>query len=217
MSFWRSTLLATVAATMFPLFAADEAAIAALEGGNPLPEGTHTFVFPSMAKQSISFISDAEERIAGVVSFSGEDALGSATFNVDEGTGSAGLTVAVADMRTGDETRDEHMMSEGWLNAEAHPEISFHDVSLKKLSPTVWEVTGTWTIKGVSHSKTSLANVRFIPTFPRLGENIVRVRATFDLPIKEFGVTHAAVGSPAVAEVWNVEVTLLGMLQAEEE
>ena len=60
---------------------------------------------------------------------------------------------------------------------------------------------------------TSLANVRFIPKFPRLGENVVRVRTSFDLPLKEFGIDNPSVGTPAVAEIWNVEVTLLGLLK----
>ncbi|TVR44434.1 MAG: YceI family protein [Planctomycetota bacterium] len=200
-----------------PLLAADDEAVAALEGGTPLPAGEHHFTFPSIAKQSISFISEADERIAGVVAFSGEAALGHATFDVNGGSGSASLSLAVADMRTGDATRDEHMWSSGWLDAENHPTITFSDVSLRQRSPTVWEVTGTWTIKGVSREKTSLANIRFIPTFPRFGENIVRVRTSFDIPIKEFGITNAAVGTPAVAEVWQIEVTLLGKLGAKEE
>ena len=119
-----------------------KAAIEALEGGNPLPEGTHTFEFPDIAKQSISFIPDAEERIAGVIAFSGEGAIGSVTFDVDGGTGSGEFTVPVKHMKTGHDGRDKKMGNPEWLDAANHSDISFKATAITKVSPTVWEVTG---------------------------------------------------------------------------
>jgi polyisoprenoid-binding protein YceI len=202
------TLLAFALAGGAALAAAD---VSSLEGGKPLPAGTHTFTFPNMAKQSISFISDADERIVGTVAFDGSWELGSLTIDADKGTGSGSAMVPISSMKTGNTDRDGHMMSEGWLDAKKNPSISFSDVSFKRVSDTVYEVTGTWTVKGVSKELTSHANVRFIPKFPRVGENLVRVRTSFDLPLKDFGVTNPSVGSPAVAAVWTAEITLLGV------
>ena len=218
MNLFKSALIVAACGAAFSLNAGEEdkaKAIAAMEGGNPLPAGTHTFEFPDSAKQSISFVSDAEERIAGVIAFSGEGAIGGITVNVDEGTGSGSFSVPVAHMKTGHDGRDKKMGNPEWLDSANHSDISFKATSINKLSPTVWEVTGDWTVKGTSKTMTSLANVRFIPKFPRFGENVVRVRASFDLPLKEFGVDNPSVGTPAVAEVWNVEVTLLGLLKTE--
>ena len=193
--------------------------IAAMEGGTALPEGVHTIHFPAIAKQSVTFVSEAAERIAGLVEFDGESSIGEATISIDGDSASAEshLTIRVADMRTGNDTRDEHLRSEGWMHADEHANIYFHVDNLEKLSDTVYALTGTWTIKGESQQMTTLANLRFIPTFPNFGEKIVRVRASFKLPIKEFGVTHEAVGSPAVAEVWDVDITLLGLPVEDEE
>lgn len=187
--------------------------IAAMEGGTALPAGVHTVHFPAMAKQSVTFVSEASERIAGLVEFDGESSIGNATITIDGDSASAEshLTINVADMRTGNSTRDEHLRSEGWMHADEHPHIHFHLDNLEKLSDTVYALTGTWTIKGESQQMTSLANLRFIPSFPNFGENIVRVRSSFQLPIQEFGVTHQAVGSPAVAEVWHIDIALLGL------
>ena len=138
------------------------------------------------------------------------------TLNVDEGSGAGSFAVPVSAMKTGNDTRDEHMVSGNWLDDANHSDIGFKATAVEKVSPTVWKVTGDWTVKGTTKTMTSYANVRFIPKFPRFGENVVRVRTSFDLPIRELGVDNSSVGTPAVAAVWNVEVTLLGLLQAAE-
>lgn len=207
----RMILLAalTIASTA-ALSAAD---VASLAGGSPLPAGTHTFTFPNNPKQSISFISDADERIVGTVSFDGSWDLGSLTIDADKGTGSGKAMVPLSHMKTGNTTRDEHMLSDGWLGAKANPSITFTDVKLERVDDTVYKVTGTWTVNGKGVVLSSHANVRFIKKFPRLGENIVRLRTSFDLPLKDFGLTNPSIGSPAVAAVWTAEVTLLGVKQ----
>lgn len=187
--------------------------IAAWEGGTPLPDGSHEVHFPAMAKQSVTFVSEAAERIAGLVEFDGESSIGRASIGVDGESVAAEshLTINVADMRTGNDLRDEHLRSPYWMDAEEHAQITVHLNSLERLSDTVYAINATWTIKGVSKEMTSLANIRFIPEFPNFGENIVRVRTSLQIPIKEFGITHEAVGSPAVAEVWDIDVVLLGL------
>ena len=45
-------------------------------------------------------------------------------------------------------------------------------------------------------------------TRPQLG----RVRAEFPISLKAFGVTNQYVGSPAVAEAWDVSVDILGVV-----
>lgn len=185
----------------------------ALAGGKPLPAGSHTFTFPNMAKQSVSFVSNADEVIVGTVAFSGGDPVGSASFDVDAGTGAGQASIAVGDMATGNAMRDGHMRGGEWLEAGEYPRITFSDVVFERVKPTVWKVTGTWTIKGVSRELSSYANVRFIPTFPRVGDNVVRISTTFDLDLPAFGIDNPSVGSPAVARVWQAQVTLLGVKQ----
>ena len=103
-----------------------------------------------MAKQSITFVSEADEVIQGVVAFKGEGALGEAKLNTEAGTGTGSIELAVADLNTGNTDRDKHLVSEGWMNAEKFPNISFTDVTFKKVAPTVYELSGTWTMHGVS-------------------------------------------------------------------
>jgi polyisoprenoid-binding protein YceI len=199
-----------------PEGAAKEAATdpAALEGGNPIPDGPAKATFPFFAKQSITFTSDAPaERMVGLVAFEnpGAQALGSAESD-GKGGGSFSFKVPVSALTTGSKSRDEHMAGEMWLDAGKHPEISFVSKKVERVRPTVWRVTGTWTMHGVSKDLTMLANVRHIGKIERVGDSVLRVRAEFPLSLKEFGVANQYVGSPAVAESWDVSVDLLGVM-----
>jgi polyisoprenoid-binding protein YceI len=202
-----ATLMLLVAA----LFAADD--LDELKKGSPLPAGQHHFVFPSMAKQSIAFHSEADEEIFGTVAFPDGDTLGTLQLDADTGLGSGSATIQAAWMRTGNDTRDEHMLSAGWLDAASHPTISFSEVKLKRVEGTLYEISGIWTIHGVSQELSSHANVRLVPLMRGIGENLVKVKATFDIDLKAFGLTSPGIGSPAVAQVWQITVSLLGVPQ----
>ena len=82
-------------------------------------------------------------------------------------------------MATGNATHDEHMQSAGWLDMANYPTITFSDITLTK-SPTP---SGRAHLDphGVAQPLTVHANVRCIPTFPRFGDNVVRVNASFSL------------------------------------
>jgi len=192
--------------------------------GEPLPAGEHTIVFPDIPKNSLSFVSNAEEVIKGTVVYAGdaEEVHGSITVSATKGSASAGsLSFPIADLRTGNTTRDEHMRSEGWLNAGAYPNVKITGISAEKIegTDTLWRLTGTFEMHGEGREITIPINVRHYDSFPNLPQNedgYVRVSGGFDVPLKEHGVNHQAVGSPAVAEVWEVDFTLWGVVNPQQ-
>jgi polyisoprenoid-binding protein YceI len=187
---------------------------AALEGGNPVPDGAMKAEFGDMPKQSITFTSDAPaERMVGIVAFgAGSEHMGTAETD-GKGGGSFSFRVPVASLTTGNKSRDEHMVSANWLDGAKHPEVTFVSKKVERVRPTVWRVTGTWTMHGVSKDLTLLANVRHIGKVERVGDSVIRVRATVPLDLAEFGVTNPYVGSAAVAKTWDVSVDLLGVVR----
>jgi hypothetical protein len=138
----KSALLIGAGAALFSLNAGEDEyqetikAFKAMEGGPPLPAGTRTFSFPDIAKQSVSFISDTKERIAGLIAFSGEVA-----FNVDDGSGSGGFSVSVATMKTGHDGRDKKTENSEWL-VSANQEL-LQSRSLRNISIIVMIGSGT--------------------------------------------------------------------------
>ena len=187
---------------------------AALEGGTPVPEGATTVEFPWIAKQSISCLSDAEERMVFIVSFADDAhaALGSATLD-GKGGGTGEFKVTVLDLKSGHEGRDEHMASATWLDAGTFPNVGLKITKVERVKPTVWRLTGTWTMHGKSSSITALANVRYIPEMDHFGKDVVRVKVSFPVSLKAHGIDNPYVGSPAVAEEWKVDVVLLGLMK----
>jgi polyisoprenoid-binding protein YceI len=194
--------------------AAVPAAPANLEGGDPIPTGAATIEFPWMAKQSITATSDAFERMVAQVDFSDDahPALGSVTLSA-QGGGTGSFAVKVADLKTGSTSRDEHLRSAGWLDAEKTPDIRLEITKLERTKPTVFKMEGNWTMHGVTKPISTWANVRFLPEMMHLGKDVVRVKAAFDVSLKAHGMTNPGIGSPAIADTWRVEVVLLGLLK----
>jgi polyisoprenoid-binding protein YceI len=191
--------------------------VAALEGGTPLPEGAWNAKFPPLAKQSILFISDAEvERMVGLVKFDnpGLDDLGNVKVD-GKGGGSGSFKVAVKDMTTGIPSRDEHQNGAEWLEADKFPDITYTITKLERVKPTVYRATGTWKMHGVEKPLVTLANVRFVKEMygVKAPNGIARLKAKFQVNLKDFGVKSPHVGSPAVANAWDVEIVALGILE----
>jgi hypothetical protein len=187
---------------------------AALEGGTPLPEGAATVQFPWIGKQSIACISDADERMIVTADTSDDKHADVGSVTLDgKGGGTGEFKVMAADLRSGHTGRDEHMMSGNWLDGEKHPEIALKITKLERVKPTVWRITGTWTMKGKTSAVSALANVRYIAEMDHFGKDVVRVKTSFPVSIKAHDVGGAYAGTPAVAAEWKVEVVLLGLLK----
>jgi polyisoprenoid-binding protein YceI len=198
----------------FAVGAEPETDPAALEGGDPVPDGAMAADFPDFAKQSITFTSDAPaERMVGIVAFAGgQKPMGTAQTD-GKGGGSLSFRVPVSTLTTGNKSRDEHMVSAVWLDGAKHPDVTFESKSVERVRPTVWRATGTWTMHGVAKEITLLANVRHVGKVERVGDSVIRVKATVPLDLAAFGVQNPYVGSAAVAKVWDVSVDLLGVVR----
>ena len=68
-------------------------------------------------------------------------------------------------------------------------------------------------MKGVSKPVSFLANVRYMPEMDRVGKDVVRLKAAFDIALKDFDVGGKYVGNPAVASDWTVQLVLLGTMK----
>jgi polyisoprenoid-binding protein YceI len=67
---------------------------------------------------------------------------------------SIAFTADVKSLVTGQEQRDQHLLSDDFFNAETYPQLAFKSTSLKKLSDTEYSLTGDLTIRDVTKSVT---------------------------------------------------------------
>lgn len=161
------------------------------------------------ARSQFSFNADtAAEKVGGIAkgitgSFSIADAA------APEGT-TGTITVPVMKMESGNAMRDDHMRKPEWLNAAAHPTITFAIASVSDL-----KVTGT-KATGKAHGKFTLAGVTKEITAPveivySAEKNMVKVTTDMKVPLLEYGIKGSAgtVGDKVSATV-TVKCTLFG-------
>lgn len=186
---------------------------AGLEGGTPVPAGAGKVAFGWIAKQSIIATGDSFERMVAQVDFSDDKRgpLGSVTLD-GKGGGTGEFTVKVTDLKTGAAGRDEHLRGDEWLDAAKFPDLKLTITKLEQLKPTVFKMEGTWSMHGKQQAISAWANVRYLPEMMYLGKDVVRVKTSFTISLKAFGLTNPAIGSPACADLWQIEVVALGLL-----
>jgi len=68
------------------------------------------------------------------------------------------VTVAVDKIYTGNDKRDQDLKSQTWLGAKQFPNITFKSTSVKKSGDNAYEVTGDFTLHGVTKSITVIVN-----------------------------------------------------------
>ena len=197
---------------------ANNAVIRALEAGNPIPSGACRIEFPWMGKQSVMCVGDSVERQIAFVDFSGDaDAMPDSgllgSVDVDARGGATGtFTVPAVLLRSGDKSRNEKLQGGAWLDAESHPNLDLRLIRAQRVGRTVWDIYGEWTMRGVTHPVSILANVQHIPEMQFLGKNLARVKGSFFIDLKRHEILNDAVGTPAVAQKWLVDVVLLGKI-----
>lgn len=146
-------------------------------------------------------------------------------FRVDlaaPGTVAGNVEIPVNTLKTGNGTRDEHLTQEQWLNAGAHPKISFKIESAtfpggSKLgagSKIKGKAKGSITIKGV----TKVVEVPVVVSYhaasdklARLGikGDVLRVKGLFKLNIRDFGVVPPEhIAGIKVADEVSIKVDL---------
>lgn len=127
----------------------------------------------------------------------------------------------VESMKTGIELRDEHLAGKDWLNAKENPHIIFQLDRVE--SPKLVKQTdafrtfegvlvGAMTIKGVSKPmRIPGATITFLnesdATRSIARGNLMAIRASYDITLSDFGVSHGVVGS-RVAETVRVDTAL---------
>lgn len=122
-------------------------------------------------------------------------------FSFDGGKLSGDFTVPVDSIKTGIETRDEHLLNDKWLDAKKNPnlELSFKDV---KVPDSVWkggdvtvEVPGEFKIHGVKKTEKIKLALHYFPademTKKRLPGNLLRAKAEFQIALADYGIAQS--------------------------
>ncbi len=162
---------------------------------------------------------------------------GSATLDFDKGEGSAELSVPVRTLDTGLPARNEHMKSDGWLDAEKFPDIVFKAKTLKRAKADeakpeakgpeakgpetkgkeTWTYEGDLTVHGVTKTLKGEAKVERLDA--DLGKKLgagawIKVKTSFQVTLKDFDISVPEMAAAKVAPTWDCSVFIFGTTEA---
>ncbi|MGB8001406.1 MAG: YceI family protein [Anaerobacillus sp.] len=118
------------------------------------------------------------------VDFSGDlDNLASASIKV---------TIPVTSIDTGNEDRDGHLRSGDFFEADKYPNMVFESKSIKKKSDDEFEVTGDFTIKGVTKEETFTVEYNGTSKSPLDGSTVAGFDVSGKVNREAYGMTYNA-------------------------
>lgn len=145
---------------------------------------------------------------------------GSITIDPEKPGAATGKIVVTTDSLTvPNATMKEHMLGDQWLNAKAHPEITFEIKKIsdieKKGDKGEAEVTGLFTLNGVSKEITVEARVTYLPG--RLPErspqktpgDLVVIRSKFTIKRSDYNI-QAGKNLDKVSDEIEIELAIAG-------
>jgi polyisoprenoid-binding protein YceI len=117
-------------------------------------------------------------------------------------------TVQVASVDTGEPQRDAHLRSDDFFDAENLPEIAFQSTSIVPTGDEEFEITGDFTIHGVTRPITLAATLEGTETDPQ-GNLRVGVSATAQINRSDYDMKfNMALGSGNVVVSDKVKILL---------
>lgn len=134
----------------------------------------------------------------------------------DVGKSSVEFTAKTTSVDTGVAGRDNHLRSKDFFEVETHPEMTFKSTKITKKGKG-WEMTGDFTMKGVTKSITFPFNVVGFVKDERSGGMKMGAVAETVINRRDFGVNYGGNlpnGSPMLSDnitvVLNVEANMPG-------
>lgn len=143
------------------------------------------------------------------------------TVVMDEGnpeSSSVEFWVDASSIDTGNDNRDQHLRSEDFFHVEEHPQITFKSESIEKTGENEYDVTGTFTMRGVS--KTITLPVRFLGTVTTSRGAKAGFSTETELDRKAYGIVWNQAldqGGAVLGDDVAVEINLEMNAQAPEE
>ncbi len=136
--------------------------------------------------------------------------------NLTETTGE--LQVPVAQMKTGNPIRDGHLRGSEWLNAGAHPNITFKIDKIDKVVVTGAKATltalGTFTLNGVATRMATPVTVTWMPASEKTKKvpgDWVKFEMKFDVKLADYQIKgKRGIVGQKVGESIKVEGVLYG-------
>lgn len=119
--------------------------------------------------------------------------------------------IQTASISAGDDTRNEHLRGERWLNTAQHPTMTFRSTSVRVIDATHAEVIGDLTLLGQTHPVTLAVTLNRIGELPNNRRQGAGFSATGVISRAQFGLTTAA---QLIGDEVRITIEALGQAEA---
>jgi polyisoprenoid-binding protein YceI len=102
------------------------------------------------------------------------------------------VTISVKSIDTGNEDRDGHLRSGDFFEADQYPNMVFESKSIKKKSDEEYDVTGNFTIKGVTKEETLTVEYNGTSKSPLDGSTVAGFDVSGKVNREAYGMTYNA-------------------------
>lgn len=179
--------------------------------------GEQTFNFEDKKgrNQATFFSTTPLEDITGI----SNSVKGKVTFNVsDIKTLKGSISIPVASLDTGIELRNEHLVSDNWMDAESYPNITFEiksvsDVKAEADNKLTAKVTGDFTAHGVTKQVVAVVTMTYLveseQTKSRAPGDLLGVQAKFNVNLSDYDIENMIIGQK-VAEEIEISINMVG-------
>ncbi|MYL65152.1 hypothetical protein GLW07_17480 [Bacillus hwajinpoensis] len=102
------------------------------------------------------------------------------------------VTISVKSIDTGNEDRDGHLRSGDFFEADQYPNMVFESKSINKKSDEEYDVTGNFTIKGVTKEETFTVEYNGTSKSPLDGSTVAGFDVSGKINREAYGMTYNA-------------------------
>jgi polyisoprenoid-binding protein YceI len=121
-------------------------------------------------------------------------------------------TIQTASIRTNNETRDNDVRSETFLDVQNYPEMTFLSTSVEPAGQDRWKLTGDLTIKGITHPVTLDVTKYGEFNDPGMLGHRIAYGATTKINRKDFGLTFNVMLDGRFVVSDEISITIEGEL-----
>ena len=178
-------------------------------------EQTFNFEDKNGRNQATFFSTTPLEDITGISNV----VKGKVTFDVsDVKTLKGSVSIPVSSLKTGIELRDEHLVSDNWMDAANFPNVTFdiksiNDFEVKADNKINAKVTGDFTAHGVTKKVVAEVTMTYLieseQTKQRAPGDLLGVQAKFNINLSEYDIENMIIGQK-VAEEIEINVNMVG-------
>lgn len=152
----------------------------------------------------------------GFTTILGAFTASSGTIWIDEADPAASRVeaqVTVASLYAGDPTREDHVKGERWLNGAANPLITFKSTKVVPIGPDTADVTGDFTLNGVTRPVTFKVKLNKIGKAPGSGKPSAGFTITGSIHRRDFNI-GAAIPAGLIGEDVPIRIEALAVAAA---